>query len=78
MSYGKISIQPMHRCFDSVHIKYLCEKYEIATWIINVWSCTEILLEWGHSLVISEMDQKSQKRKILQQNGECSHIWKYY
>ena len=23
---GKISVQPMHICFDSVHIKYLCEK----------------------------------------------------
>ena len=34
----------------------------------------EILIEWGRSLVISEMDQKSQKREIFQENGERSRI----
>ena len=33
-----------------------------------------MLIEWGCSLVISEMEQESQKHEILQENVERSHI----
>ena len=39
----------MHTCFDSIHINYLSEKYEIVTCIIDAWDHMEMLSKYFYT-----------------------------